>query len=87
MSAVGGRVVCLSLGCGDWSERKDSGSLVGERGKEGKAIRRPEQTRGVCSDPSHTDVHAAEAARKQASALLLPHLFFFPFVFFHPFSF
>lgn len=35
----------LSLGCSDWSERKDSGSLVGEE-EEGKAIRRPEQTRG-----------------------------------------
>lgn len=28
--------VVLSLGCGDWSERKDSGSLVGERrGRKG----------------------------------------------------
>lgn len=39
---------------------------------------------GVCSDASHTDVHAAEAARKQAVTLLLLHLvlFFFLFVLF-----
>lgn len=38
---------------------------------------------GVCSDPLHTDVRAAEAARKQASTLFLPHLvvFFFLFLF------
>ncbi len=39
---------------------------------------------GVCSDSSYTDVHAAEAARKQAATPLLPHLmlFFFFFVLF-----
>lgn len=39
---------------------------------------------GVYLDPSHTDVSAAETARKQASTLLLPHLvlFFFRFVLF-----
>lgn len=39
---------------------------------------------GVYSDPSHTDVSAAETARKQESTLLLPHLvlFFFRFVLF-----
>lgn len=39
---------------------------------------------GVCSDPLHTDVHAAEAARKQASTRFLPYLvlFFFLFVLF-----
>lgn len=36
---------------------------------------------GVCLNPSHTDVLAAEAARKQASALFLPHLLLFFFLF------
>lgn len=39
---------------------------------------------GVYSDPLHTDVSAAETARKQASTLLLPQLvlFFFCFILF-----
>lgn len=38
---------------------------------------------GVCSGSLHTDVHAAEAARKQASTLFLSHLVlcFFLFLF------
>lgn len=71
------------LGCCDWSERKDIGSLVGERRKERQSGDLSKHM-GVYSDPSHTDVSAAETARKQAATLLLPHLvlFFFRFVLF-----
>lgn len=51
---------------------------------------RPEQTHGGLLKPSHTDVLAAEAARKQASTLFHPHLalffFFLLFIFYYSLS-